>query len=164
MIVFLALDKGDAVILVLDMIDHNILISRLEHTVGLKDIVLKWFKCFVSDRYFSVNYGNSTSTKNDFCGVYHKGLFYLLHFFSLYLLQLGSIFRKHMEYHSIISLKLYLPRHPTESLDSLLACLNDFKNWMKICLMLNEDKTEVIVFGQSNDFAKVLLDSSPLAP
>lgn len=37
------------------------------------------------------------------------------------------------------------------------------KIWMaKICLMLNEDKTEVIVFGQSNDSAKVLLDLSIL--
>lgn len=38
-----------------DMIDHNILISCLEHRVGLKYMVLKWFKSFVSDRYFSGN-------------------------------------------------------------------------------------------------------------
>lgn len=67
--IFLTLDKGDAAILVLldlsaaYMIDHIILISHLEHIVGLKDTVLKWFKSFISDKYLSVNYGNSTSTK-----------------------------------------------------------------------------------------------------
>lgn len=48
--IFLALDKGDCVILVLldlsvafHMIGNEILISRLESLVGLKGMVLKWF-------------------------------------------------------------------------------------------------------------------------
>lgn len=47
---FLATDTGDRAILVLldltaafDTVDHSILISRLDHCVGIRDTALKWF-------------------------------------------------------------------------------------------------------------------------
>jgi len=53
----------------------------------------------------------------------------------------------------------------TSSFESLLECLKDVKTWMaKNFLMLNEDKTEVIVFGHQNKPADTILDSSPLTP
>lgn len=173
--IFLALDKGDCVILVLldlsaafDMIDHEILISCLENLVGLKGMVLKWFRSFLSDRYFSVNYGDSISKKRLLPWGVPQGSILSPTLFSLYLLPLGNIFGKHgISFHCFANdTQLYLPlKHPTKSLDSLLACLNDIKNWMeKNFLMLNEEKTEVIVFGQPKDSIKSLLDSSPLTP
>lgn len=50
-------DSGDSVMLVLldltaafDTIDRNILISPLEHSIGLKGTALKWFKSYLSGK------------------------------------------------------------------------------------------------------------------
>ncbi len=71
-------------------------------------------------------------------------------------------FLESVDYHSIAlpdDTQLYLPlKHPKKSLVSLLACLDDIENWMaKHFLMLNEEKTEVIVFGQPPKYSTKLL-------
>ncbi len=57
----LAADSGDYAVLMLrdltnifDTVDHNILISRREHCVGIKGTVLEWFRSYLSGRSFSV--------------------------------------------------------------------------------------------------------------
>ncbi len=75
--ILLETDKGNAVDLVLldlssafDMVDHNILISRLESCVGLQGKVLKWFQSFLTNRSFSVSIGqHSSSSRPLACGV-----------------------------------------------------------------------------------------------
>ncbi len=39
-------------------VDHNILISRMEHCVGIKGTVLEWFRLYLSGRSFSVRLGD----------------------------------------------------------------------------------------------------------
>ncbi len=100
--ILLATDSGDSVILVLldlsaafDTVDHSILISRLESDVGLKGTVLKWFQSFLSDRIFFVKVGNfSSSIAHLTCGL-PQGSILAPSLFSLYMLPLGSILRKH---------------------------------------------------------------------
>ena len=55
--ILLANDCGDHVILVLldltaafDTVDHNILISWLQHLVGICENALNWFKSHLADR------------------------------------------------------------------------------------------------------------------
>ena len=54
----LASDSGLVSVLVLldlsaafDMIDHSILLQRLEHVIGIKGTALGWFKSYLSDRF-----------------------------------------------------------------------------------------------------------------
>ncbi len=92
-------DKGNAVALVLldlssafDMVDHNILISRLESCVGLQGKVLKWFQSFLTNRSFSVSIGqHSSSSRKLACGV-PQGSILAPFLFSIFMLPMGAIF------------------------------------------------------------------------
>ncbi len=98
----LATDSGDSVILILldltsafDTVDHKTLLSRLEYFVGIQGTVLSWFKSYLTNRSFSVILGNFSSLPAKLsCGV-PQGSILAPILFSLYLLPLGSIFRKH---------------------------------------------------------------------
>lgn len=53
-------DSGRSAVLVLldlssvfDLVDHNILLTRLEHMVGIKGSALGWFKSYLSERPFT---------------------------------------------------------------------------------------------------------------
>lgn len=71
--------------------------------------------------------------------------------FSLYLLPLDSIFRKYqIPFHCFADdVQIYMPLISSESIQSLQNCLNEVKDWLSSnFLNLNENKTEVIVFGK----------------
>lgn len=100
--IMLSTDNGNAVALVLfdlssafDMVDHKILISRLESYVGIQGIVLIWFRSYSTNRKFSVCIGKHTSSVVHLsCGV-PQGSILAPTLFSLYMLPLGSLFSKH---------------------------------------------------------------------
>lgn len=103
----MATDSGDSVILVMldlssafDTVDHAILISRLESYVGLGGAVLNWFKSFLTNTNFSVKIGNFSLRKLT-CGV-PQGSVLAPTLFSLYLLPLGSIFKKTQRFFPLI--------------------------------------------------------------
>ncbi len=161
----LAVDSGNSAVLVLldltlafDMVSHSILLSRLEECVGIKGIALKWFQSYLTDRSFSVHLGEFSSSAAPLsCGVPQGSILGPM-LFSLYMLPLGDIFRKHnISFHCYADdVQIYLPVKTSDkaSFMSLLNCLRDFKTWLdQNFLCLNENKTEIVVFGHPGNLS-----------
>uniref|UniRef100_A0A3B3WL78 Reverse transcriptase domain-containing protein n=1 Tax=Poecilia mexicana TaxID=48701 RepID=A0A3B3WL78_9TELE len=172
--VFIACDSGHHVVLILldltaafDTVDHDILISRLQHIVGIGGTVLKWFRSYLEERTFSVNVrGSDSSVASMSYGVPQGSIVGPL-LFSLYLLPLGSILRKHgISFHCYADdCQIYLPikQQDVHSIKHLLACLGDIKAWLALnFLNFNENKTEVMVFGPSGSCESSSVDLGPL--
>uniref|UniRef100_A0A669EKP4 Reverse transcriptase domain-containing protein n=1 Tax=Oreochromis niloticus TaxID=8128 RepID=A0A669EKP4_ORENI len=158
----MASDSGLISVLVLldlsaafDTVDHNILLERLEHAVGITGTALQWFVSYLSNRlqFVHVNGESSSDTKVNYGVPQGSVLGPIL--FTLYMLPLGSIIRRHsINFHCYADdTQLYLSMKPgnTHQLVKLQECLKDIKTWMAAnFLLLNSDKTEVIVLGPEN--------------
>ncbi len=127
----------DVVLMLLDLtaafdtVDHNILISRMEHCVGIKGTVLEWFRSYLSGRSFSVRLGDFMSSSACFsCGVPQGSILWPI-LSSLYILPLRTIFRKYnVLFHCCADdTQLYLPlkQKHSNSIAPLLCCLEEIK-------------------------------------
>uniref|UniRef100_A0AAQ6IH18 Reverse transcriptase domain-containing protein n=1 Tax=Anabas testudineus TaxID=64144 RepID=A0AAQ6IH18_ANATE len=158
----LASDNGLLSILILldlsaafDTIDHNILLHRLEHVIGIKGTALEWFKSYLSDRFQFVHVNDESSMHSKVSYGVPQGSVLGPILFTLYMSPLGNIIRKHsINFHCYADdTQLYLSMKPgeTNQLVKLQECLKDIKAWMTSnFLLLNPDKTEVILFGPKN--------------
>ncbi len=74
--------------------------------------------------------------------------------FTLYMLPLGNIIRKHgVSFHCYADdTQLYSSRPgETQQIEKLMECIVDIKNWMtNSFLLLNSEKTEVLIIGPEN--------------
>ncbi|KAJ0015514.1 hypothetical protein NQD34_009134 [Periophthalmus magnuspinnatus] len=157
----LSVDAKCPVVLVLldltaafDTVDHSVLLSRLNHHVGIRGAALEWFTSYLTNRTFSVQIGElSSSTASLFCGVPQGSILGPV-LFSLYMLPLGSIIAKYkLAFHCYADdIQIYLPimSRKHDALESLFKCIADIKLWLgQNFLHLNEEKTEYILFGDS---------------
>ena len=134
-------DSGNCVILLLldltaafDTVDHDILLSRLEHWVGIRGTALDWFRSYLIDRTFSVSLVDLESSSAPLTYGVPQGSILGPLFFSLYLLLLGYILRNHgISFHCYADdSQIYLPLKQKEgySVKALLTCLDDIKAWL----------------------------------
>ena len=162
----LTADSGLSSILILldlssafDTVDHDILISRLEHLIGISGVALQWFKSYLSNRSFSVSLGGACSSHAPLlCGVPRGSILGTL-LFSIYMLPLGKIIQRHnINFHLYADdTQLYIPLKPGSSdISHILSCLTDIKAMMSNnFLQLNESKTEIILFSLSSSSTRI---------
>ena len=78
-----------------DTTDHKILVQRLEQHVGIKG-TLDWFKSYLSHRFQFVPVNNDSSMHTQVSHGVPQGSVLGPILFTLYLLPLGNILRKHL--------------------------------------------------------------------
>ncbi len=134
----LSSDRGCISLLVLldlsaafDTIDHNILLNRLENFVGISGSALAWFKSYLSDRHQFVAVNEEVSYRSQVqYGVPQGSVLGPLHF-TLYMLPLGNIIRKHgVSFHCYADdTQLYISSRPgeTHQIEKLMECIVDIK-------------------------------------
>ena len=158
-----SIDQHGVVILVMldlsaafDTIDHDILFSRMENTLGITGQALAWFKSYLSGRTLHIKIDKSFSELQDILWSVPQGSVLGPLLFLIYLLPLGKLIRKQgLELHIYADdTQLYLAIKPItqQAVDigvaRLEGCLTDIYTWMsQNKLKLNADKTEVLVLG-----------------
>ena len=147
----------------LSILDHTILLDRLNVYYRISGLALGWFKSNLSGRKHSVKVGSTLSHP----AVLHYGvpqgsvLGPIL--FSLYTNPIGSIIHSHssINYHFYANdTQLYITLSPENfslSMQKLKNCLNDIQNFMFANkLKLNPEKTEFILRGSQNNRIQLL--------
>ncbi len=138
-----------------DTIDHNILLNRLENFVGISGSALAWFNSYLSDRHQFVAVNEEVSYRSQVRYGVPQGSVLGPLLFTLYMLPLGDIIRKHgVSFHCYADdTQLYISSRPDEThqIEKLTECIVDIKNWMMSnFLLLNSEKTEVLIIGPKN--------------
>ena len=166
-----AIDSGSVVVLVMldlsaafDTIDHDILIHRLDGDFGVKGSALDWFSSYLSGRYQQVNIQGATSVKKELKFGVPQGSVLGPDLFVAYAKPIGQIARKHgLKVHIYADdTQLYLMFDPNiegsrdDTIKKIERCITEIRIWMNNNqLKLNDDKTEVIVFGTKQKLSQL---------
>ncbi len=117
-------------------IDHNILLNRLENSVGISGSALAWFKSYLSDRHKVVTVNEEVSFRSQVQYGVPQGSVLGLLLFMFYMLPLGNIIRKHgVSFHCYADdTQLCISSRPgeTHQIEKLVECKVNITNWMQI--------------------------------
>ncbi len=126
-------------------INHNILLNRLENIVGISGSALAWFESYLSDRHQFVSVNEEVSYRLQVqYGVPQVSVLGPL-IFTLYMLPLGNIIRKHRVSFQCYAddTQLYISLRPgeTHQIEKFMECIVHIKKWMTSnFLLLNSEK------------------------
>ena len=155
-----ALDDHSDVVLILldltaafDLVDHSILLSRLESRYGVSGTVLNWFKSYLHQRLQSVKVGDSLSSVFELCGGVPQGSVLGPILFTLYVAPIEDIISEHGLNYAVYAddTQLYIrvgkPLDMVNAIIRLQHCIATIIEWLNANkLVCNTSKTEVIQF------------------
>ena len=148
-----------------DTLDHSVLLKRLEITFGVRGTVLHWFSSYVSERVQSVIVDGSVS---DHCPLLYgvpQGSVLGPVLFTLYSQPLSDVISQHTcSFHKYaddteLSKSCLVEDFECAKL-SIQDCISAISCWMDSNkLMLNADKTEVLIVGTASRIEQLDCDA-----
>ena len=141
-----------------DSVNHNILLAKLED-VGVSSRCLGWFKSYLSERYQAVRINSTLSEKLPMVSGVPQGSILGPLLFSIYVNDLPSVAKNCSSESYVDDTKLLLSFRINDS-NIALTDLNEdlirMRNWcFDNLLLLNPDKTKLMVYGSRQMLAKL---------
>jgi len=139
-----------------DTISHSVLLQHLQAEFGLTSTALDWVSSYLSDRQQYVKIGHHSSGLFDCCSGVPQGSVLGSLLFAAYVSPVGSITEslgvRYQQYADDTQLYLSMRASDTaHGLDILRACSAAVRDWyLSNNLLLNADKSDVIVLGTAN--------------
>ena len=148
-----------------DTVDHDLLLNRLHLRYGFDETILNWISSYLRSRIQQVLIGDNTfsSPSQLKCGVPQGSVLGPI-LFTLFTAPLGEICRKHGinfqsyadDQQNYLSFKPNNIKSLEKCKESLEACIPDIRKWMRTNkLKLNDDKTEVVLYGTRQQMEKL---------
>ena len=151
-----------------DMVDHDVLLNRLEHRFGILDSALSWVRSYLTNRTQRIVIGNGKSSRFDLnCGVPQGSCLGPL-LFSIYTSELFTIINQHLpSVHCYADdTQMYLAFKPDDStaqnnaMTAMEECLHEICQWMiRDRLLINDDQTEFALIGTNAKLRKVSIST-----
>jgi hypothetical protein len=154
------LDQGKMAVLVMtdlsaafDTLDHSILAKRLDHSFGIREQALAWFKSYLHRRQQSVMIGESTSNECELAYGVPQGSILGPILYCLYTKPVGKILKKHgLDYHCYADdAQAYTMFESNDdwatTAETIRRCMEEYESWMRHNqLKLNPEKFEFVIF------------------
>ena len=141
-----AMDNQNIVIMLLldlsaafDTVDHNVMLPRLSHDVGVGQTALNWYKSYLSDIVQAVHINGSTSPARPLrVGFLKVPYLHGQQLFSIYAAPLSKLIRNNnlMSHCYADDTQIYLTVKPHQedidaSFESIEQCVTEIRIWMK---------------------------------
>ena len=135
----------------IDTIDHQILLTRLQHSFGISGPALSWFSSYLCNRTHAVTINSLQSEHTTLHYGVPQGSVLGPVLFVLYTQPLFNLVSKHAVNHHAFADDSQLYEISTldaihQSIETLQNCTTDVKSWMTANkLQLNDNKTEAMI-------------------
>ena len=148
-------------------VDHEVLLTRLRSSFGIRGTALRWFASYLSNRWQRVSFNQEVSERFDLtCGVPQGSCLGPL----LFTIYASKIFEIIMEYlpqaHAYaddtqlyLSFKADSSTAQNDAMKAMENCITAIRAWMiedKLCL--NDSKTEFMIIGARQQLTKANID------